>query len=139
MLNESEIELLKTVDIEKLENCIDQIAAIDEIEWGGGPTGEKDSDGKEIIQWPYPKYPECVFDALRVLGSDKNYVATIKEIYKIDPVDLDLFQIRTLFTGIYRQERFCDGLIAGNIESGVILTCLKRILELKKNNNNTED
>lgn len=43
---------------------------------------------------------------------------------------MDLYQIRTLFTGMIQGERFCDGLIAGYIEDGTVLACLERVLAI---------
>ena len=130
-LGEAELDLLRTVDRKTLEDCIRDISDIEKIEWGGGcPTGDKDEQGKDIIQWPFPKYPECVFPALSILGSDYSYMDTINEVLKIDPNDMDLFQMKTFLTGMKRQERFCDGLIAGYIEDGTVLICLEKILYL---------
>lgn len=127
-LDEGDLYLLKKVDRKTLEDCIRDISEIDEIEWGGGgPTGEKDAQGRDILQWPFPIYPDCVFSALNILGSNGSYMYDVREVMNLDPDEMDLYQIQTFFTIMKRNERFCDGFIAGYIDDGSLLICLEKI------------
>ena len=118
-------------DRQKLIETIDLVKSIEKIEWGGGkPTGEKTEDGKDIIQWPYPIYPEGLFESLYTLGSDHDYIKNMEDIKDKDISTMSLEEIRTFLTHIARGERFCDGLLAGYVENGLLVKALERILEL---------
>lgn len=126
-LDEYDLELLQKVDRKTLEECIRDISAIEEIEWSGGPTGEKDAQGRDILQWPLPKYPECVFTALKILGRGHPNRNMMEEISALVPYEMSPYQIKVLFGTLGSNERFGDGLIAGYVEDGTILTCLEQI------------
>ncbi|MBQ6500855.1 MAG: NADAR family protein [Mogibacterium sp.] len=129
-LSESELELLDTVDREKLEEIIASLSAVEEIEWGGGKTGEKTTQGHDVYIMPYPKYPFSAFEALHILGLANRGTSVLDKIDKIDPHDLGLKEIQQFFAALYTQERFCDGLIARYINNGYILICLEKIRDL---------
>ena len=122
---------LEQLDRQKLIETIDRVKSIKKIEWGGGkPTGEKTEDGKDIIQWPYPIYPDGLFESLYLLGSDYDYIKNMKDIKDKDISTMSLEEIRTFLTHIARGERFCDGLLEGYVENGLLAKALERILEL---------
>lgn len=124
---EADCDIIVSALKERAQWAISQIKSIEKIEWGGGPTGEKTDDGRDVIQMPYPKYPSNLFEILNILGTDTEFTETINDVQKMDPGDMNLHQIRTFLTGMIQGERFCDGLIAGYIEDGTLLTCIERI------------
>lgn len=127
-LDETDKEILRKVDRDRLLKLISELKEVDNIEWGGGPTGKKNEFGGEIIQWPFPKYPGCVFDALEIVGRAGGTGNGI--VPPRTPYDLDPYEIKSYFSSLRREERFCDGLIASAARNGRILACLERLLEL---------
>ena len=81
---------------------------------------------------PYYKYPQGLYkslcDLVQTLGPDYCYVDHIEEVLKISTDKLELTQISTYLTWLIRGERFCDGLIAENIENGMLKGVLERLL-----------
>lgn len=54
----------------------------------------------------------------------------MEDIKDKDISTMSLEEIRTFLTHIARGERFCDGLLAGYVENGLLVKALERILEL---------
>lgn len=120
------------VDMDRLNELIDLVKNTGKIKWGGGNVIDKTEDGKEIIQWPYPIYPEGLFELLYGLfETDKDYIENYEKLG--DPIDygsLSEEESITVITHYLRGERFCDGLIAGALEDGTLLKVLERIKEI---------
>ena len=119
-----------------LDTLIDLVKNTKKIEWGGGNVIGKTEDGKDIRQWPYPIYPDGLFESLcELIGTDKNYIENYEKLG--DPIDygsLNIEELRTVITHYVRGERFCDGLLAGALEDGTLLKVLERIKELYDRN-----
>ncbi len=128
-LTEEEAQVLSGVDQTAVKNAIELVRGIDKIPWGGGePTGKKDADGKDILSWPFPMYPNGLFECLELLGWDKNYGENYENNCKGKDIDeMNSFQLQTMLTRMSRGERFCDGFIEGEIENGNLLKCLERL------------
>ena len=122
----------KSIDLDDLNKLIDLVRSIKKIEWGGGNVIDKTEDGKDIRQWPYPIYPDGLFESLcGLFETDRNYIENYEKLG--DPIDyenLNEEELRTVITHYIRGERFCDGLIAGAIENGILLKVLERIREI---------
>jgi len=120
------------VDMDRLNELIDLVKNTGKIKWGGGNVIDKTEDGKEIIQWPYPIYPEGLFELLYGLfETDKDYIENYEKLG--DPIDygsLSEEESITVITHYLRGERFCDGLIAGALEDGTLIKVLERIKEI---------
>lgn len=130
-MTETERNILKRLDEQKLADAIELVKGIDRIEWGGGgPTGEKTAQGEDILQWPYPIYPEGLFETLYLLGTDRNYLENMKALKTLDVSTLNLKQLRTFLTFISRGERFTDGFLQKYVENGQLLKALERIEEI---------
>ena len=73
---------------------------------------------------PFPKYEKDIFDwitqyhELKLL--DKNYVDNYKYISEKPIEGMSRNEVLTFLTHIIRGEKFCDGLIASNLENGTI-------------------
>lgn len=121
-----------TINREKLELLIEQVKNISKVEWGGGEVVGKTKDGKDIRQWPFPIYPDGLYESLYdLLGTDPNFSDNYAKIGKApDYRGMSLFELRTVITALVRGERFCDGMIAQAIDSGDLLKILERIYEI---------
>ncbi len=115
-----------------LDTLIDLVRNTKKIEWGGGNVIGKTEDGKDIRQWPYPIYPDGLFESLcELIGTDKNYIENYEKLdHPIDYGTLNIDELRTVITHYVRGERFCDGLLAGALEDGTLLKVLERIKEV---------
>ncbi len=115
-----------------LGTLIDLVRNTRKIEWGGGNVIGKTEDGKDIRQWPYPIYPDGLFESLcELIGTDKNYIENYEKLnHPIDYGTLNIDELRTVITHYVRGERFCDGLLAGALEDGTLLKVLERIKEV---------
>ena len=118
-----------TVDSKLLERVIEQVKSTPKVTWGGGNVVGINKDGTEIRQWPYPEYPEGLFESLyELVGTDRSYSEYRAKIGKsADYSQLTLFETRALIEHLLRGERFCDGMIADSIESGELLKILERM------------
>ncbi len=116
-------------DHKKLDELIEQVKQIDKVEWGGGNVVGKTDDGKDITQFPFPKYPAGLYENLYTLVElDHNYIENRKKLSKSpDYGTLTKEELSTVITSLVRGERFCDGLIAGAIENGDLLKILERV------------
>lgn len=135
-MTKTDREILENLDMDKLAEVTSLVRNLKKIEWEGSrSTGERTEDGTEIFTMPYPKYPDGVIDALRLLGSDVNYLKYADKIRSKDISRMSLTDLRRLFTYYLRGERFCDGLIVEFVEDGLMLKALERtqqIAEAKK-------
>ena len=122
----------RPVDSDRLNNLIDLLRNTRKIEWGGGDVIGKAEDGKDILQWPFPIYPDGLYESLYELAvPDRNYIENYERLG--DPIDygnLTMEESRTVITHYVRGERFCDGLIAGAIEDGTLLKVAERMKEI---------
>lgn len=129
---------LSEIDRKQLKDAIELVSKIDKVEWSGPFT--KDKDGNDIMIFPFPIYPEGLFEALSITGIDRNYGENYKKYCEGVPIgEMSISQIRTMLTRMQRGERFCDGYIADEIENGNMFALLKRldeILETKSNSSN---
>ena len=62
---------------------------------------------------------------------DENYLENIKKVKALDISSMQVGDIKTYLTFIFRGERFCEGHIAMHLNNGVLLELLKRAVELK--------
>ena len=85
---------------------------------------------KKVIFDPYPNYDKEVFDILSSLGEDFDYQNRYHEIEKKDINNMNLDDLRTIYTFYRRGERFSDGFISQYIEDGSLLKLALRELEL---------
>ena len=126
-MTKTDREILDNLDMDKLAEVITLVRGLRKIEWvSSRSTGERTKDGTEIFTMPYPIYPECVFDALKILGSDVNYLKYADKVRSKDISRMSLTDLRRLFTYYLRGERFCDGLIVEFVEDGLMLKALER-------------
>ena len=125
-----EKELLQKLDYQKLLEAIELVDSIKKIEWFGGPTGEKTSEGKDIYYWPHPMYPDGLYESFLLLGSDYDYFKNMKKIGEKDINTMSLTEMRTLLTYISRRERFYDGLIARFVLDGNMKKALLKIKDI---------
>lgn len=79
---------------------------------------------------PYPVYPAEVYQALEALKLDEKYQANYEKLKGKAIGEMNKKEIATMLTFIARGERFCDGHIAGYVESGELLQLLMRLREL---------
>jgi hypothetical protein len=134
-MTKTDREILENLDMDKLAETIALVRNVRKIEFGGGrPTGERTKDGTEIFTMPYPIYPECVLDALKILGSDVNYLKYADKVRSKEISRMSLTDLRRLFTYYLRGERFCDGLIAEFVEDGLMLKALERTQQIAEAN-----
>ncbi len=122
----------RLVDSDRLNSLIDLLRNTRKIEWGGGDVIGKAEDGKDILQWPFPIYPDGLYESLYELAvPDRNYIENYERLG--DPIDygnLTMEESRTVITHYVRGERFCDGLIAGAVEDGTLLKVAERMKEI---------
>lgn len=92
------------------------------VEW---ESMKKDSDGSILM--PYPKYSDEIYNFIEKFYElkliDYNYLPNYEEYLKYkgkDIDDLSFKEILSYITYIIREERFCEGLIASNLENGKI-------------------
>ena len=86
----------------------------------------------QIGQWPLTYYDQRIMDALYSLEPDYKYVKNYPLIKDVPIEEMTLDQIATMYTFIYRGERFCDGHIYGYMENGILRKLILRHLELMK-------
>ena len=105
----------KTMTLKEIDNLIEMVGSIKKIERKSGI-------------WPI--YPEGLYESLYELGSDMNYMGNYKLSKDIPFEDRTIAELNTYFMWLVRGERFCDGLIACEIENKNVLKALKRFREL---------
>ena len=118
--------------MKNLDELIDLVKNIETIPWGGGDVIDKTEDGKDILEWPYPIYPDGLCESLyHLIELDKNYLDNYEKLKDSpDYQNLTKEELSTVMTHYVRGERFCDGLIAEAIEDGTLLKVLMRIKEV---------
>lgn len=79
---------------------------------------------------PYPVYDKEVYQALGMLSVDHNYAKHYEKLERKPIEEMNCKEIATVLTFIVRGERFCDGHIAGYVESGDLLRLMLRLREL---------
>lgn len=125
LFDDSDEAILRTIDRDKLKAGIDVLCRIRKIEW----TPMKENDGVITLAYPiYPKELDCVFD---ILEPDYHYTENVAS-WREQPIPSEMTarQIKTMLTWIERGERFCDGNIAGEVDSGRLLKLLLRLDDL---------
>lgn len=103
----------KKVDKEELDSIIEYL-----------------ENNKKVEFNPYPLYDEEVMKALDLLESDTKYLSNHEKIADKPIGEMNKKEIATMLTFISRGERFCDGHIAGFVESGDLLKLMIRLREL---------
>lgn len=131
ILKKFEPRVLREINRDALKENIDyfcKYTGIEKIDGGNLKNG--------VIVMPHAKYPDGLklFEILNTLGgTDWNYQENIKEFRdKIPPTELNVFQIRTYLTFIYRGERLCDGYIARYMKDRTLLKLFLRLDDLVK-------
>lgn len=79
---------------------------------------------------PYPIYDDEIYRALGMLRTDSNYLRNWEKIEEKPIEEMTRKEVATMLTFIIRGERFCDGHIAGYVESGELLRLMLRLREL---------
>ena len=97
---------------------------------------------------PFPKYDKEVIDWIETFHNlkllDHNYVENFNYLKDKNIEELDFYEILSYLTYVIRGERFCDGLIASNLENGNIELLEKRLFSYllkftEINDNNIRD
>ena len=78
----------------------------------------------------WPIYPEGLYKSLYKLGGDMNYMENYELSKDVPFTDKTIAELNTYFMWLVRGERFCDGLIACEIENKNVLKALKRFRKL---------
>ena len=90
----------------------------------------KENDDKSFSM-PFPNYDKEVIDWIEAFHSlkllDHNYVENFNYLKDKNIEELDFYEILSYLTYIIRGEKFCDGLIASNLENGNIELLEKRL------------
>ena len=134
-MTKTDREILENLDMDKLAEVTSLVRTLKKIEWiSSRSTGERTKDGTEIFTMPYPIYPDGVIDALRLLGSDVNYLKYVDKLRSKDISRMSLTDLRRLFTYYLRGERFCDRLIVEFVEDGLMLKALERTQQIAEAN-----
>ena len=96
------------------------------IEWQSSTENE---DGSFTM--PFPKYDKNIYDWIKAFYnlrlSDHNHVENFDYIKDKNIEDLNFDEILSYLTHIIRGERFCDGIIATNLENGTIELLEKKL------------
>lgn len=87
-------------------------------------------NNKTVEFTPYPNYAPEVIKALDMLEPDYNYLTNFEKMKNKEIEELERKEIATYLTFISRGERFCDGHIAGYVESGKLLELMLRLKEI---------
>ena len=106
-----------------------------DFEWGGGIANSKEG---EIPQFPFVKYTDedlkWVDKFYELYLIDYDYLEHVTK-YQLEDKDADEMtreEILSLLTGYIRQDRFCEGLLAGEIKSGKVTKLVQRLHEITK-------
>ena len=96
------------------------------VEW----EGIKENDDNSFSM-PFPKYDKAVIDWIEAFYNlkllDYNYVENFNYLKDKSIEKMDFYESLSYLTYIIRGERFCDGLIASNLENGNIELLEKRL------------
>ena len=85
---------------------------------------------KKVECNPYPVYESEVMKAFGMLDVDRDYLKNYEKISNKHIEEMDKKEIETMLTFIVRGERFCDGHIAGFVESGDLLKLMLRLRDI---------
>lgn len=117
-------ELLEKLNGRALYTAIEAVRTAGKVKWAGGAQ----PDGK-FLQ-PYPEYPEGVWESFSILEPDKEYLEHKEICEGVLPSEMNVQQIRIMFTFISRGERFSNGFLAGYLENRILLKLLLRLDDL---------
>lgn len=96
------------------------------VEW---QSSKENEDGS--FSMPFPKYDKTIYDWIEAFHNlkllDHNHVENFDYIKDKNIEDLNFDEILSYLTHIIRGERFCDGMIASNLENGTIELLEKRL------------
>lgn len=114
------------------------------------PVPEKrDASGNPVMCWPYPSYHPLIHefislcyktsiytDPYALLPEDPKGLEPGIDVLKVlqsvgDMEKASLGQVRRYLVLCTRGERFCDGYIAGQFESGLIQAALRRLKQIR--------
>ena len=138
LFGNSDEEVLKSIDREKLWKCIETLCRIRKIEWTPSRVTGKTEDGKDIMTFPFPNYPPELMEVFEILEPDYHYGDSMKNWPEgLLATDMTASQVKTMLTCINRGERFCDGNIAAEIENGRLLKLMLRLDDLLEQKNRT--
>lgn len=117
---------------QKLDELIELVKQMKKVNWGGGDVVGKTDDGKDITQFPYPIYPNGLYEGLyNIIEMDHDYIENRRKLNRpLDYGTLTKEELSTVLTSLVRTERLCDGTIAAAIENGSLLKILERIKEV---------
>ena len=118
--------LLENLDDTRLKELITFFEGYQKVEWTPARRNEKG-----VIILGFPNYPDELFEAIEILGFDYDCYENERKLSRRIS-RMDILQIRTYFTLLSRQERFCDGVLAEAVEDRTILKLLLRLAELKR-------
>ena len=118
--------LLENLDDTRLKELITFFEGYQKVEWTPARRNEKD-----VIILGFPNYPDELFEAIEIVGFDYDCYENERKLPR-RILKMDIMQIRTYFTLLFRQERFCDGVLAEAVEDRTILKLLLRLAELKR-------
>lgn len=106
-----------------------------DFKWGGGLKNSKEG---EIPQFPYVIYTENVLEWVRCYYKLElimpNYIEYVNnaDFRNKKSKDYSRNDILNLLTYYIRQDRFCEGLLAGKIKSGEVTELVDRLHEITK-------
>jgi len=118
--------LLESFDYKRLKELISFFESYHKVEWI--PVRRKENG---VIILSFPNYPDQLFEAIEIVGFDYDCYENERKLPR-RILKMDIMQIRTYFTLLSRQERFCDGILAEAVEDRTILKLLLRLVELKR-------
>ena len=84
----------------------------------------------QIMYDPREAYPDEVMAALGLMEPDYQYAVHLEKAKEIPIDSMPPDMIRAKLTSYLRGERFCDGYIAEIVNSGELLSVLRRLKEL---------
>lgn len=118
-------DLLSTLNRKALKTAVDSVKTVGKIQWKGG----KGSD--EIMQMPFPEYPDEIWASFSILEPDTGYLENYEKSCKsVLPTEMNARQIRTMLTFIERGEKYCDGHVQRYLENNILLKLLLRLDDL---------
>ena len=96
------------------------------VEW---QSSKENEDGSFTMA--FPKYDKTIYDWIEAFYNlkllDHNHVENFNYIKDKNIEDLNFDEILSYLTHIIREERFCDGMIATNLENGTIELLEKKL------------
>lgn len=110
-----EYALRRSIDKQKLEDCIISVLKLDYISLNG-----------------YPDYPESLFNVFKLMEFDSDYGEHVSEIKQLGlkPNELSALQIQSYLTYLSRGVHWDLHMLAEDVNSGILLRVLFRLYEL---------